>query len=70
MTEERSESREGVAPFVWVVIGVPVLLFLPLGIAAGEHFVLGSDHFEQFLIRVGVHEILGRLYQPILSFFQ
>jgi len=55
---------------VWFVVGLFVLIFLPLGIASFEHFILGSDHFEELCQRVGVYDTLGHIYRPVISFFK
>jgi len=70
MSEERSESRRRVPPILWLVVALPVLLVLPLGIAAGEHCIRGSDHFEDLLRRVGVHDTRDRVYRPVIDLFQ
>jgi len=55
---------------VWLVVAIPVLVLLPLGIAAGEHFILGSDHFEELCRRVGVFDTLDRVYRPVVDLFR
>ncbi|WP_146507217.1 hypothetical protein [Thalassoglobus neptunius] len=42
-------------------------LFLPLIISGIEHFCFQSGHFEDLLRRLGVHDELGMLYQPVLK---
>lgn len=54
---------------VWFVIATPVLVFLPLGIAAAEHFIFGSSHFESFCSRIGIHDALDLIYLPVFRFF-
>lgn len=70
MTEEHSESRHGMPAIVWLAVAIPVLVFLPLGIAAVEHFVVGSDHFEELCRRVGVFDTLDRVYSPFVDLFR
>jgi hypothetical protein len=67
MTEDQPESRRWIPIAVCLIAAVPVLLILPLGIAACEHFIVGSDHFEDLCRRVGAHDTLRRIYRPIVD---
>lgn len=55
----------------WIVaitLGLVVataIIFLPLAVAGVEYFGLGTHHFEDWLKQIGVHEPLGRIYQPV-----
>jgi hypothetical protein len=50
-----------------VLVAGVVLLFLPLAIAAFEYFVFGSDHFEDGLRKLGVHDALSAVYKPCVK---
>lgn len=69
MNEEDPESRSGVAFYATLVLGFVLLLFLPLGIAGFEYYVLKSTHFESFCRQIGIHPFLDRIYRPIFHFF-
>lgn len=47
-----------------------LLPFLPLLLALAEHLTAGTAHVEQFFIRIGIHDELDVLYQPLLRFFR
>ncbi|HEY1065510.1 MAG TPA: hypothetical protein VGE52_05355 [Pirellulales bacterium] len=53
-----------------IVFGLVLLLFLPLAIAAAEHFLLHTHHFEDGLRAIGLHDKLGMIYKPIFELFQ
>ena len=43
------------------------LPFVPLVLAAFEHFIFGTEHVEDFLRAIQLHELLGELYKPIID---
>jgi len=45
------------------------LIFLPLILSGIEHFLLGSHKVEDGLRRLGIHDDLGKVYEPILNVF-
>jgi hypothetical protein len=45
------------------------LIFLPLILSGIEHFLLGSHKVEDGLRRLGIHDDLGKIYEPILKVF-
>ena len=55
---------------VWFVVAFVMLVFLPLGVAMSEHFILGSDHFEDFCKRVAVFDTLDHVYRPFVNLFR
>ena len=69
-TSERS-SRSGMAVVVvfLVVLGLPLLLFLPLILAVTENSLFGTREVEGFFERVGLHDELGKIYEPLIDFF-
>ena len=70
MSEERPESQSGLRTTVWLFAAVLVLVFLPLGIAMGEHYIFGSDHFEDLCKRGGVFDVLDLIYRPLVNLFR
>jgi len=69
-TSERS-SRFGMAAVVLllVVVGLPLLLFLPLILALAENFLFGTNEVEGLCRDVGIHDELGKIYGPLIDFF-
>lgn len=50
-----------------VLIVMIALLFAPLALAAIEYYTFGSSTIENWFRTMGVHDQLGRLYEPIVS---
>jgi hypothetical protein len=69
MIEERSESHSGARMTLWFLPVLVALFFLPLALAMGEHFIMGSDHFEELCKRVGVWDALDHAYRPFVNLF-
>ena len=55
---------------LWCLIAACGLIFLPLGLAAVEHFTVGSSHVEETCRRIGIYDFLNRIYRPVLNFFR
>jgi hypothetical protein len=52
----------------WAFAGlfmVVSLIFLPLILSGIEHFLLGSHKVEDGLRRLGIHDDLDKIYEPI-----
>lgn len=45
------------------------LVFLPLILSGIEHLLLGSHKLEDGLRKLGIHDDLGKIYEPILNVF-
>lgn len=69
MKAGKHDHREGEN---WAGIVVTVFLagffflLLPAAVSVLEHFVFGTDHFEDFLRAVGLRRPLKKLYRRIL----
>lgn len=71
MADNGDENRgySATAVFVFLIIGLPVLLFVPLLLSGIEHFTLGTSYVEEFCRDIGIHGFLGRIYEPVFEFF-
>jgi len=67
---EESASRNSLRITGWIAVSIFAVVFLPLGLAVAEHFILGSDHVEEFCKRIGVHDTLDQVYRPLLDLFR
>ncbi|MCP5541338.1 MAG: hypothetical protein H7A52_14435 [Akkermansiaceae bacterium] len=67
---DQAESKSSPLFALWGVVTLVGLLFLPLGLAAAEHFTVGSNHVEQLCKHMGIHDALDRVYRPVLDFFR
>jgi len=63
------ESRAG-AWLGMAIVGVILLPFLPLLFAIVESTLFHSHYVEDFFRRVGLHEVLSRLYQSPVAFIR
>ena len=57
-------------PTVAVVVGPIGLLFLPLVLSLAEHLMFGSSYVEGFCRKISVHEVLRKVYEPIVPLIQ
>jgi hypothetical protein len=68
----QSDGRKGgmgpAAAVVLVALAIPLLVFAPLIAAIVEHVTFGTDHVEDFLRRIGLHDELGLIYEPVIDF--
>ncbi|MGH7128714.1 MAG: hypothetical protein ACREIV_09095 [Planctomycetaceae bacterium] len=53
-----------------VVITTLLVLHLPLLSALVEYTLFGTSHVEDYCRRMGIHDELGDLYEPIVTFAQ
>ena len=70
MNNEPPESHGTAHTVAFLLAFLVGLVFLPLIIALFEHYILRSDHFEDYCRRVGVHNILDRVYAPVVKLFK
>jgi hypothetical protein len=66
---DSKRHRSGPGILVAAAIAAVLLPFLPLLIAVVEHATFGSRHVEDFFQRVGLHDLLGRLYEFLFRLF-
>lgn len=50
---------------VAVVLVVATLYFAPLAISVIEYTTFGTDHFEDWARKIGIHEPIEKAYAPI-----
>lgn len=64
-------SRFGMAVVIvlLIVVGLPLLLFLPLGLAIMEDYLFHTREVESFFERLGIADDLGKIYEPVVEFF-
>ncbi len=64
-------SRFGMVAVVvlLLVVGLPFLLFLPLGLAIMEDYLFHTHEVEGFFERLGIADELGSIYRPVIEFF-
>jgi hypothetical protein len=55
---------------VVVVLGVPLTVFLPLILAGVEHVLFGTHEVEEFFRKIGVHDELSAIYEPVVDLFR
>lgn len=69
-TSERS-SRSGMAVVILllVVVGLPLLLFLPLILSLAEMQLFGTRTVYGFFESLGIADDLGKIYEPVAEFF-
>lgn len=46
------------------------LVFLPLGLSFVEHSLYNTTHIEDWFQTVGLHDDLGRVYEPIIEWMR
>lgn len=78
-------SRETDGRLPWSVLGQVILwggtalglcglllalVFLPLGIAFVEYHLYNTTHVEDWFQTVGLHDDLGRVYEPIVEWMR
>ena len=59
-----------VAAIVLVVVAIPLVVFAPLFVAFAEHALFGTGHVEGFFIRIGLHDELSLIYEPVIDFLR
>ena len=58
---------------VWLVSALALcllVLFGPLLIAYAEYKTTGTDHVEELFKKVGIHEAMTEIYEPIIDFMK
>jgi len=70
--QERSEDqgRSWGGALAVLLLGLPLLLFLPLLLSLIEHQLWKTNHVEETCRDLGIHGLLGRIYEPIISVIQ
>ncbi|MBD3674323.1 MAG: hypothetical protein HUJ26_12430 [Planctomycetaceae bacterium] len=63
----RNQDRSWGSVIAFLMIGLPLLLFLPLILAAVEHTIWKTHRVEDLCRDVGIHGFLGGIYEPIIS---
>lgn len=52
-----------------VVVGLPLLLFLPLVLSLVEFSLFGTNKVYAFFEGLGIADELGKIYEPVVEFF-
>ena len=63
----QNEERSWGGALAFLLIGLPLLLFLPLLLSITEHTIWRTNRVEQVCKDVGIHGFLGQIYEPIIS---
>lgn len=70
MSDEGQESKTtavGALTLSFLILLVSILLvFTPLILALVEHALWRTHHVEQFVRSIGIHDILSKIYDPVL----
>ena len=66
--DDTKEERGSAHPAAWVAAGVVVLPFVPLVLAGLEFMIFRTMHVENFCRKIGIHEALDKIYDPIFTF--
>lgn len=71
MTENPEQNRgcSSTAILLIIVLGAPLLLFVPLLLAGIEYYTMGTNYVEDFCRDIGIHGFLGKIYEPVFRFF-
>jgi len=73
MASERDGKKRGKGPavaIVLVLVAIPLVVFGPLLAAFVEHALFRTGHVEAFFIRIGLHDELSLIYEPVIDFLQ
>lgn len=73
MASKRDGRKRGMGPLaaiVVVVAAIPLVVFAPLVAAFAEHALLGTGHVEDFFRRIGLHDELDLIYEPVIDFLK
>lgn len=62
--EDHIEESDG-RNYLLILLSLPVLVFLPLVLALIENSIAGSNYVEEFFKTIGLHEVLGKIYNLI-----
>lgn len=64
-------SNQPTAKSTWIAILVvaliPVLLYAPLALSLLEDKLLGTDHVYNLFNRIGLADLLGVIYEPVVD---
>jgi len=66
-TPSRPWWRHRVVIGILVTLAIAHTVFVPLLIAALEHFIFGTSRFEDLLRDLGVHDEVGYIYKPVVN---
>ena len=71
MAPERDGRKRGAGPvlaIVLVVAAIPLVVFAPLIVSYIEHVTVGTSRVEDFFTRIGLHDELSLVYEPVIDF--
>lgn len=63
--EPTDQQKSSGAIFVFLLVSLPLLLFVPLLLSIVEHHAMGSNHVEEFCRTIGIHDFLSMIYRPL-----
>ena len=69
-SDGRKRGMGPVAAIVLVVVAIPLVVFAPLVGAFIERDLFGTGHIEGFFVRIGLHDELGSIYEPVIDFLE
>ena len=69
MTEQERPIRQLTARLGALLL-IVLLPFVPLLLALAESVVLGTNRVERLCQRLGIHDALGQLYEPVIRLFR
>jgi len=69
MSDESAQSRFPIGTIALGLFVIVLVPFMPLIGAGLEHLCFGTNRVEDFCRHVGIHELLGKIYAPILRLF-
>ena len=71
MASERAGRKRAAGPvlaIVLVVVAIPLVVFAPLIVSYIEHVTFGTSRVEDFFTRIGLHDELSLIYEPVIDF--
>jgi hypothetical protein len=69
MEQPGSESQRSSKRFIVLAFVLLLLPFLPLLLSVAEHSLFGTNKVEDFFGALGLANLLGRFYRPIVRLF-
>jgi len=63
----QNEDRSWGGALAFLLIGLPLLLFLPLLLSITEHTIWRTNRVEDICRDWGIHGFLSQIYEPIIS---
>jgi hypothetical protein len=66
MPDQSASNDYSLTP-VWIALAIVGAVFAPLAISGIEALIFGTRHVEELCESLGIHEALGRIYEPIVN---